>query len=137
MKRYSEQIQRFGRSLLLPIGVMAPVGMFLGISGAFAQQYMIDLVPIFGTPWFNTLMVSIRTISDTIFKNLPLLFAMGVAYGMSQEDKGIAVFSSVLSYIMLVIVMNVYLTHTQEPWSRKVIYRLPVKRWSWVFKPST
>ncbi|TXT16156.1 MAG: PTS system glucose-like IIB component [Erysipelotrichaceae bacterium] len=32
LKKYSEQIQRFGRSLLLPISVMAPVGMVLGIS---------------------------------------------------------------------------------------------------------
>lgn len=114
MKKHSEQIQRFGRSLLLPIGVMAPIGMLLGISGAFAQQYMIDLIPIFGTPWFNTLMISIRTVSDTIFKNLPLLFAMGVAYGMSQEDKGIAVFSSVLAYLVLIVVMNIYLTTTGQ-----------------------
>lgn len=112
MKKYSEQIQRFGRSLLLPIGVMAPVGMLLGISGAFAQQYMIDLIPAFGAPWFNTLMISIRSVSDTIFGNLPILFAMGVAYGTSREDKGIAVFSSVLSYLVLIVVMNVWLTNS-------------------------
>ena len=33
LKKYSDQIQKFGRSLLLPIGVMAPVGMILGITG--------------------------------------------------------------------------------------------------------
>lgn len=112
MKKYSEQIQRFGRSLLLPIGVMAPVGMLLGVSGAFAQGYMIDLVPAFGAPWFNALMIGIRTVSDQIFSNLPLLFAMGVAYGISRKDKGIAVFSSVLSYIVLIAVMNVWLKNT-------------------------
>lgn len=112
MKKYSEQIQRFGRSLLLPIAVMAPIGMLLGISGAFAQNYMIDLVPMFGAPWFNTLMVSIRTVSDTIFKNLPLLFAMGVAYGTAKSDKGIAVFSSVLAYLIMIVVMSVWLDVT-------------------------
>ncbi len=32
-ERFSEGIQRFGRSLLLPIAIMAPMGMILGITG--------------------------------------------------------------------------------------------------------
>ncbi len=112
MKKYNDAIQRFGRSLLLPIGVMAPVGLLLGLSGAFAQAYMIELLPFLGTPAINTLMISIRTISDTIFNNTPILFAMGVAYGMSKKDKGISVFAAVISYLVLLITMNVWLTHT-------------------------
>lgn len=112
MKKYSEQIQRFGRSLLLPIGVMAPVGLLLGVSGAFSQSYMIELIPFLGTPLVNKIFIGIRTVSDVIFGNLPILFAMGVAYGMSRKDKGIAVFSSVLAYLVLLIVMNVWLTNT-------------------------
>lgn len=112
MKKYNEAIQRFGRSLLLPIGVMAPVGLLLGVSGAFAQGYMIERIPLLGTPVVNTIMVSIRTISDTVFKNIPVLFAMGVAYGMSKKDKGIAVFASVISYLVLLVTMNVWLTVT-------------------------
>ena len=45
MRKYSDQIQRFGRSLLLPIGVMAPIGLLLGVSGAFTQGYMVELLP--------------------------------------------------------------------------------------------
>lgn len=112
MKKYSESIQRFGRSLLLPIGVMAPVGLLLGVSGAFAQQYMIDLLPFLGTPVVNTIMVSIRTISDAIFANIPVMFAMGVAYGMSKKDKGIAVFAAVMGYLILLVTMNVWLRVT-------------------------
>ncbi|MEG0327950.1 MAG: PTS transporter subunit EIIC [Erysipelothrix sp.] len=112
MKKYSEQIQRFGRSLLLPIGVMAPVGLLLGISGAFSQKYMIELLPFLGNPVVSQIFVGIRTMSDVVFNNLPLLFAMGVAYGMSRKDKGIAVFSSVLAYLILMIVMNIWLVNT-------------------------
>ena len=112
MKKYSEQIQQFGRSLLLPIGVMAPVGLLLGVSGAFSQSYMIRMLPFLGTPWVNQLFVSIRIVSDTIFGNLPILFTMGVAYGMSKKDKGISVFSSMIGYIMMLIVMNVWLRNT-------------------------
>ena len=110
--KHSEQLQKFGRSLLLPIGIMAPVGLILGVSGAFVQSYMIDKLPFLAAPAINTTLISLRTIANVIFNNLPILFAMGVAYGMCKKDKGIAVFSSVVSYLVLIITMNVWLTVT-------------------------
>lgn len=114
LKKYSEQIQRFGRSLLLPISVMAPVGMVLGISGAFVQSYMIARFPFLATPAINTTLLSLRTIAGVIFNNIPLLFAMGVAYGMSKKDKGIAAFASVIGYLVLLMTMNQYLVVTKH-----------------------
>ena len=85
LKKYNQAIQKFGRTLLLPIGVMAPMGMILGITGAFVQSYMIARFPVLGNPVINTTLVSIRTIASIIFDNIPLLFAMGVAYGMRDR----------------------------------------------------
>ena len=50
LKKYNQAIQKFGRTLLLPIGVMAPIGMVLGITGAFVQSYMIARFPVLGNP---------------------------------------------------------------------------------------
>lgn len=108
----SESIQRFGRTLLLPIGVMAPVGMILGISGAFVQPYMIERFSFLGNDAVNSLLISIRTIASVVFDNIPLLFAMGVAYGMSKRDKGISVFATTTGYLTLIVTMNVWLTLT-------------------------
>lgn len=36
-QKISQEIQRFGRSLLLPIAIMAPMGMILGITGGFCS----------------------------------------------------------------------------------------------------
>ena len=109
-KKLSNDIQMFGRSLLLPIAVMAPVGMILGISGAFAQGYMIERLPFLGIPAIKATIIGLRTIASIIFNNIPLLFAMGVAYGMSKKEKGIAAFSSVLAYLVLLTTINVWLT---------------------------
>lgn len=109
-ERFSQGIQRFGRSLLLPIAIMAPMGMILGISGALVQGYMVDRVPFLANETLQTILVSLRTIADVIFANIPVLFAMGVAYGMSKKEKGIAVFSSIIAYLILNITINVYLT---------------------------
>src|SRR5699024_12399744 len=49
-----------------------------------------------------------------VFDNIPLLFAMGVAYGMSKKDKGISVFASTTGYLTLIVTMNVWLTMTGQ-----------------------
>lgn len=104
-----ENIQRFGRSLLLPIGVMAPVGLLLGLSGALTQSYMIERVAFLNNDVLQTIFKTIRQMSNIIFNNIPLMFAMGVAYGMSKKDKGIAVFSSVMGYLILIASISAWL----------------------------
>ncbi len=106
---FNQKIQKFGRTLLLPIAVMAPVGMILGITGALVQPYMIDNFPVLGNNVLNTVLINLRTIAGAVFDNIPLMFAMGVAYGMSKRDKGISVFASVIGYLILIITMNVWL----------------------------
>lgn len=111
-EKLKNEIQTFGRSLLLPIAVMAPIGMILGLSGALSQGYMIEKVPFLNNSIVKLILISLGSISNIIFANTPLLFAMGVAYGVSKKEKGIAVFSSVIAYLTLTIVMNIYLKAT-------------------------
>ncbi|MED4029816.1 PTS transporter subunit EIIC [Priestia megaterium] len=114
LTRMKDGVQTFGRSLLLPIALLAPIGLILGLSGALAQDYMIDKIPFLGNEILQTIIKNLRTITEVIFNNIPLLFAMGVAYGMSKNEKGIAVFSSVIGYLTLLIVINVWLTVTNN-----------------------
>lgn len=109
---WKEGIQTFGRSLLLPIALLAPIGMIMGICSAMGQSYMIEKLPFLGNQVLKTILSSLQTMTSIIFNNVPLLFAMGVAYGMSKKEKGIAVFSSVVGYLALNVAMNVYLKQT-------------------------
>lgn len=102
-------VQTFGRSLLLPVALMAPIGMVMGICNAFTQSYMIEQFAWLGNANVQIVLKSLKSITSIVFDNIPLLFAMGVAYGLSKNEKGIAVFASVVSYLGLNIVMNVYL----------------------------
>lgn len=108
-EQLKNEIQTFGRSLLLPIAVMAPIGMILGLSGALGQGYMIARIPFLNNQIVKIILSSLGSISNIVFANTPLLFAMGVAYGVSKKEKGIAVFSSVIAYLTLTIAMNIYL----------------------------
>lgn len=111
-QKISQEVQRFGRSLLLPIAIMAPMGMILGVTGAFVQPYMIERIAFLQNDTLQMILVGLRDIADVIFSNIPILFAMGVAYGMTRNDKGIAVFSSIVSYLILHGTINAVLSAT-------------------------
>lgn len=109
---WKDSIQVFGRSLLLPIALLAPIGMVMGICSAMGQSYMIEKFPFLGNETLRLVLSSLQSITSIVFNNIPLLFAMGVAQGMAKHEKGIAVFASVVGYLTLSIVMNVYLKAT-------------------------
>ncbi|MGR6981861.1 PTS transporter subunit EIIC [Testudinibacter sp. P27/CKL/0425] len=111
---FKDEIQTFGRSLLLPIAVLAPVGMVMGICSALGQNYMIEKLPFLGNEYCRAIFSSAGSISSVVFQNIPLLFAMGVAYGMSKKEKGIAVFAAVIAYLTLLISMHVHLKLSGE-----------------------
>lgn len=106
---FKQEIQTFGRSLLLPIAVLAPIGMLMGICSALSQPYMMKKLPFLGNEIFIAIFGAVGGISSVVFQNIPLLFAMGVAYGMSKKEKGIAVFASVVAYLTLLVSMSVHL----------------------------
>lgn len=109
---WKQSIQTFGRSLLLPIAVLAPVGMIMGICSALSQSYMVSRFPFLGNEFLVIIISSLQSITSIIFNNIPLLFAMGVAQGVAKKEKGIAVFASVAGYLILNISMNVFLKQT-------------------------
>ena len=109
---WKDGIQTFGRSLLLPIALLAPVGMLMGLTNALTQSYMISRLPFLGNEILQSIFTIIRGVTSVIFNNIPLLFAMGVANGVAKNEKGLAVFASVVSYLTLNMTMNVYLNLT-------------------------
>ncbi len=112
MADFKKGIQTFGRSLLLPIAVLAPVGMIMGLANALTQAYLIEKAPWLGNGVLQQVLKSLQTIAQVVFDNIPLLFAMGVAYGMNKRDKGIAIFAAVIGYLTMIMTINVYLTLT-------------------------
>jgi len=109
---WKDSIQTFGRSLLLPIALLAPIGMVMGICSALGQSYMIEKFPFLGNEVLRLVLSSLQSITSIVFNNIPILFAMGVAQGMAKHEKGIAVFAATVGYLTLNTVMNVYLKAT-------------------------
>src|SRR3954467_2573032 len=75
------QLQRLGKSLMLPIALLPAAGILLrlrppGLLGGMSP-------PVIG-PFFDAMSAA----GDAIFANLPLLFAVGVAIGFARKADG-------------------------------------------------
>ena len=95
-------LQRIGRSFMLPIAVLPIAGMFLGIGSSLTNEATIaslGLEGILGTgTTLNHILILLMSVGQTIFDNLPLIFAASVALGMAKKSKEVAVLSSIIAF---------------------------------------
>jgi PTS system N-acetylglucosamine-specific IIC component len=83
MKKLISKLQPIGRALMLPIAVLPVAALLLRLGQA-------DLLDV----------PAIAAAGDAIFSNLGLLFAIGVAVGLAQENHGAAGLAAVVGYLV-------------------------------------
>lgn len=95
-------LQRVGRSFMLPIALLPIAGLLLGIGASFTNSATIS---VYGLEWLlgpgtflNTVLSIMSATGNIIFSNLPIIFAMGVALGMAENEKATAVLSAAISF---------------------------------------
>jgi PTS system glucose-specific IIC component len=98
-------LQKIGKSLMLPVSVLPVAGILLGV----------------GSAKFTWLPVAVSTVmaqaGGAIFGNLALIFAIGVALGLANND-GVASLAAVVGYAVMLATMGVMaplLGHEAKP----------------------
>jgi glucose PTS system EIICB or EIICBA component len=88
-------LQKIGKCMMLPVSVLPVAGILLGVGSAnFA--------------WLpDTLSQVMAASGSAIFGNLPLLFAIGVAIGLADND-GVAALAGTVGYVVFLATMGVF-----------------------------
>ena len=88
------QLQRLGKSLMLPIAVLPAAGILLRLG----QDDLLGRIkaPVIG-PFFQ----SMSAAGGALFDNLPLLFAVGVAIGFARKADGSTALAAVVGYLVM------------------------------------
>jgi PTS system N-acetylglucosamine-specific IIC component len=88
------QLQRLGKSLMLPIAVLPAAGILLRLG----QPDLLGRIkaPVVG-PFFQAMSAA----GDAVFTNLPLLFAVGVAIGFAKKADGSTALAAVVGYLVV------------------------------------
>jgi glucose PTS system EIICB or EIICBA component len=86
-------LQQVGKCMMLPVSVLPVAGILLGVGSA-----NFSWLPV----WLSQIMA---TAGSAIFGNLPLLFAIGVAIGLADND-GVAAMAGTVGYVVFLATLG-------------------------------
>lgn len=92
-----KHLQRLGRSMMQPVAVLPVAALLLGIG------YMIDPSDWGGQ---NQLAAFLIKSGAAVLDNLGILFAVGVAYGMSKDKNGAAALSGLVGFMVITTLLS-------------------------------
>ena len=98
-------LQRVGRSFMLPIALLPIAGLLLGVGASLTNPTMLETYGLEGILGEGTVLNAILTVmsdvGSVIFGNLPIIFALGVALGMAETEKGTATLSAGIAFFVM------------------------------------
>lgn len=87
---------------MLPIAILPVAGLLLGIGESLSNS---NMIAAYGLQWLlgegtflHAVLKVMSNAGNSIFTNLPLIFAMGVALGMAKKEKEVAVLAAAISF---------------------------------------
>ena len=87
-------LQKIGKALMLPVAVLPVAGLLLGIGAA-------------GFHWIPAdISLLMKQSGDVIFSNLPLIFAIGVALGFTEND-GVSAIAAAIGFLVMLATTGV------------------------------
>lgn len=107
-----EFFQGLGKTFMLPVSLLAFMGLFLGIGSSFSSASTIETFPFLGNPFLQIIFQFMSTIGGFAFSYLPVLFAIAIPLGLVRKEKGIAAFSGFVGYTVMNLSINFYLDQT-------------------------
>lgn len=90
-------LQKLGKSLMLPVACLPVAGILLGIG------YYIDPA---GWGGGNVVAAFLCKAGSALIDNMAILFAIGVAVGMSDDNDGTSALAGMVSYLMIITLLS-------------------------------
>jgi len=109
-----EFFQGLGKTFMLPVALLAFMGLLLGIGSSFTSPTTIENLPFLDHSVIQIFLRFISMIGGFAFTYLPLLFAVAIPLGLVRYEKGVAAFSGLIGYIIMHLSINFYLTETDK-----------------------
>lgn len=95
-----KKFSKLGQAFMLPIAILPVAGLLLGLGSALSNQAAISQMPGLAAPWLQTIFAVMSAAGNAVFSNLPLIFAIGVAVGLADGDKGTAGLSAGVAFLV-------------------------------------
>ena len=90
-------LQKIGKALMMPVAVLPVAGLLLGLGATDFHT---------SNTAFLAILSLMKNAGDVIFGNLPLIFAIGVALGFTQND-GVAAIAATVGFLVMTVTLGV------------------------------
>ncbi|MGO0094458.1 PTS transporter subunit EIIC [Streptococcus suis] len=105
-----KKFSQLGQAFMLPISILPVAGLLLGIGGALSNSNAVAQFPVLDQAWLQAVFTIMSTAGSAVFANLALIFAIGVAVGLADADKGTAGLSAGVAYLVYTATISGFLT---------------------------
>ncbi|HEL1679636.1 TPA: PTS transporter subunit EIIC [Streptococcus suis] len=105
-----KKFSQLGQAFMLPISILPVAGLLLGIGGALSNSNAVAQFPVLDQAWLQAVFTIMSTAGSAVFANLALIFAIGVAVGLADADKGTAGLSAGVAYLVYTATISGSLT---------------------------
>ncbi|HEL1785067.1 TPA: PTS transporter subunit EIIC [Streptococcus suis] len=105
-----KKFSQLGQAFMLPISILPVAGLLLGIGGALSNSNAVAQFPVLDQAWLQAVFTIMSTAGTAVFANLALIFAIGVAVGLADADKGTAGLSAGVAYLVYTATISGFLT---------------------------
>lgn len=104
-----KKFSQLGRAFMLPIAILPVAGLLLGLGGALTNESAINAYPLLAQPWLHTILSIMSVAGNAVFANLALIFAIGIAVGLANGDKGTAGLAGGVAYLVYTATISGFL----------------------------
>lgn len=113
MKKLFGVLQKVGKALMLPVALLPAAGILLGVSNALANPQLLEIMPFLDNNTFQLIIKIMEKSGGVVFDNLPLLFAVGTAVGLT-EGEGVAGLAAIVGLLIMNTSMGIMAGVTPE-----------------------
>lgn len=106
-------LQKVGKALMLPVALLPAAGILLALGNALHNEALLDLAPFLDNSGVSMVASVMENAGNIVFSNLPLLFAVGVAVGLSGGE-GVAGLAAIIGYLIMNVTMGTVKGYTAE-----------------------
>lgn len=96
-----KNLQKIGKSFMLPIAILPAAGLLLGIGGALSNSNTINAYPFLNIPFLQGVLKVMSASGEVIFANLALIMCIGLAIGLAKKDKGTAGLAGAVAFLVM------------------------------------
>jgi len=96
-----KQLQKIGKSFMLPIAILPAAGLLLGIGGALSNPNTLLAYPFLDIYWLQGIFKVMSAAGEVVFSNLSLIMCIGLSVGLAKKDKGTAALAGAVAFLVM------------------------------------